>query len=249
MANFELEPGKSYSLRLYVKNTSQKADIPWEATLRVQAHIAIVGPDTQTFTLLNQQEDLLFDADETKECLYPFNVPAEAADYSGQINAFVLIPDGAMLNSESANVMISGGGGGGAFDMAVVSATPGGVHFGALTFYEVRCSIHNPGDIAVTRQLTLKWQWDSLLNDPSDPTEYTNPPRWWRVDPDPVWNVYTLEVTLNPGETQELVSPREVPLPGYPGDYQVNVPSVQGGSYRWFMLFDELGNHSAPFGA
>jgi hypothetical protein len=132
----------------------------------------------------------------------------------------------------------------GAFDMFVSSAIPGSVHLGTIPFYEVRYSIHNPYSVPVTHQLTQKWQWDSSLPDPNNPAGYTQT-RWWRMDPEPVWYVYTIEVKLSPGETMELIGPREQEIPGYPGQWQANVPSATGG-LPWFMLFDELGNHSLP---
>jgi hypothetical protein len=134
--------------------------------------------------------------------------------------------------------------------MSIVSAVPGSVHLGTIPAYEVICSIHNPNNVAVTHNVYVKWGWASEIGQNMDvPSAYQHN-RWWNYDLASNQYVYAVSLALEPGETKSLVSPREVQYGAGSNDWIVNTPLAitnQGVTVKvYFMIVDELGNHSAP---
>jgi len=99
MADFNLDPGGSYTLRANAKNISTKAGIPWAARLRVVSRLQIGSID-----LVSADEVRDFLANESLSFEYPFTVPQKSIGQEGGIGVLLKAPDGSTIGSAMATV-------------------------------------------------------------------------------------------------------------------------------------------------
>jgi hypothetical protein len=237
---FSLESGKTYELRLTVKNTSTQGGVAVAATLNVGISAAAGG----TVLISSQESPQQFSAGQSRVFSYNLYIPSSVSG-SGTITAWVKDPAGNTLASGSENVVVEAPGAS-PFNMSISSIVRGGIGLGGLIGYDVNCLISNPNSQVVSHNLSLYVVWAGQTTNPADPATYTGT-RWW------TYNVFSLPVTLNPGASVGVVS-LKIDMNAWNSDLgqwgvsnSPNEVTHNGAPYKWyFMIVDELGNHSAP---
>lgn len=97
-----LDEGGSYTVKLTIKNTSLKGDVPWAATLGIGISAAV-----GTLSLITSRVDSVnFGAGEIKTFTYPFSVSMGTGNQSGGISAWIQAPTGATITSAQAELSV-----------------------------------------------------------------------------------------------------------------------------------------------
>ncbi|MBA7483248.1 hypothetical protein ES707_18759 [subsurface metagenome] len=156
-----------------------------------------------------------------------------------------LIEENNELNVEMTPIVVS------PFTMSITKInTRTDKYASAFWLMEVTCQISNPHSVQISHDIYCCWAFGSA--DPDDPASFRYNRCWGGGSPGtPKSELYSLLLTLNPGQSVTLVSPFYI-IDGWHDFHEnyewSNMPSGMWSHGQpkkyWFRMIDELGNWS-----